>query len=170
MLRTAQNPIRLALLTLVYNYFLIKLTSTGLTSVFLLDFFNKTTLNDATIGWFHLYWVTLSYLPSIFVLALITGTLLLRFFTPAMFGVLIVFMYLYIVELEDFLFFNTLVSFGNPQTQLFNNLLTNLLNKYHPAIFYTSVICFVIHVVAYSTRSVSDMRGSTVKFYTIFNS
>lgn len=170
MLRTAQNPIRLALLTLVYNYFLIKLTSTGLTSVFLLDFFNKTTLNDATIGWFHLYWVTLSYLPSIFVLALITGTLLLRFFTPAMFGVLIVFMYLYIVELEDFLFFNTLVSFGNPQTQLFNNLLTNLLNKYHPAIFYTSVICFVIHVVAYSTCSVSDMRGSTVKFYTIFNS
>lgn len=169
MLGATQNHARLVLLILVYNYIFVKLTSTGLTSVFLLDFYNKTTLNDAPIGWFHLYWVTLSYLPSVFILALITSMLLLRLYTTVSFVVVLGFMYFYIVELEDFIFFNTLTNFSNPQTQLFNNLLTNLLNKYHPAIFYTSVICFTMYIVSYSARSVSNERGSATKFYTIFN-
>ena len=169
MLGATQNHARLVLLILVYNYIFVKLTSTGLTSVFLLDFYNKTTLNDAPIGWFHLYWVTLSYLPSVFILALIASMLLLRLYTTVSFVVILGFMYFYIVELEDFIFFNTLTNFSNPQTQLFNNLLTNLLNKYHPAIFYTSVICFTMYIVSYSARSVSNERGSATKFYTIFN-
>ena len=169
MLGATHNHARLVLLILVYNYIFVKLTSTGLTSVFILDFFNKTTLNDAPIGWFHLYWVTLSYLPSVFILALITSMLFLRLYTPVSFVIVLGFMYFYVVELEDFIFFNTLTGFSNPQTQLFNNLLTNLLNKYHPAIFYTSVICFTLYTIAYSAQSVSNRRGSATKFYTMFN-
>jgi cytochrome c biogenesis factor len=169
MLGATQNHARLVLLILVYNYIFVKLTSTGLTSVFILDFYNKTTLNDAPIGWFHLYWVTLSYLPSVFILALITSMLLLRLYTPVPFVIILGFMYFYVVELEDFIFFNTLTNFSNPQTQLFNNLLTNLLNKYHPAIFYTSVICFTTYIASYGARSVLNERGSATKFYVIFN-
>lgn len=95
--------------------------------------------------------------------------LFLRLYTPVSFAIVLGFMYLYVVELEDFIFFNTLTNFSNPQTQLFNNLLTNLLNKYHPAIFYASVICFTIYIIAYSSRSVLNERGSATKFYTMFN-
>ena len=169
MLHTSQSYIRLTLLILTFNYVFVKLTSTGLTSVFLLDFFNKTTLNDTPVGWFHLYWVTLSYLPSIFFLVLMVCLLLLRFVTPTFFTLIFILTYLYVVELEDFIFLNTITTFSNPQTQLFNNLLTNLLNKYHPAIFYSSVICFIIYIVAYTAQSVSRRRGSVTRFCTTFN-
>jgi hypothetical protein len=95
--------------------------------------------------------------------------LLLRLYTPVPFVIILGFMYFYVVELEDFIFFNTLTNFSNPQTQLFNNLLTNLLNKYHPAIFYTSVICFTTYIASYGARSVLNERGSATKFYVIFN-
>ena len=123
MLGAAHNHARLVLLILVYNYIFVKLTSTGLTSVFILDFFNKTTLNDAPIGWFHLYWVTLSYLPSVFILALITSMLFLRLYTPVSFVIVLGFMYFYVVELEDFIFFNTLTGFSSTLQCFFDTLL-----------------------------------------------
>ena len=48
----------------------------------------------------------------------------------------------YLVEVEEFLIFNIHTNYAEITSYFFNNLLTNELNKYHPPIFYTSVIFF----------------------------
>ena len=106
----------------------------------------------------------------LFTLLLVTRLVL---FTPLSALVLVVIswtVYFYTFELEDFLFFNSVTSVTTPQTQLFNNLLTNLLNKYHPAIFYASVVLLLTSMVIYEARGASTTRGTAIQLQTYHNS
>ena len=160
---------RLLLLIMLSHFFFVKLNLNSCHSTFLFDFFTKTTLNDPCVAYFHLYWINLSYLPIVFTSLVFISMLILRNVTPFTLSVVTFVFYFYVVELEDFVLFNSSVLFSNPQSLLFNNLLTNLLNKYHPAVFYLSVVFFILNVWGDEGSYSFKLKRSSTKTQHLFN-
>jgi len=122
------------------------------------------------VAWFHIYWLNLSYLPIFFIfLGLLVWLIVQR---PSMFALtlMLVYVYLYTSELEDFLLLNSSIALTNSQTWLFNNLLTNLLNKYHPGLFYVSVVCLTLLVWGESWFHRKRNKGLTHYSQALLNS
>jgi len=108
---------------------------------YIIDLEKRINLNDSTINFFHFFWTTFTYLPTLFL------TLFLIFFINANLNfkayqvvLVLIFSISCYVDLTDLLISN----FTNPNPSKlkpqFNLLLTNTLNKYHPFILYISII------------------------------
>ena len=103
---------------------------------------SSTTTNLET---YSFWWTTLLYLaPFFFLLLLIAIGLFYKYRIRYSFNTLIVFFFLYLFEIVDYIPLNftdaltTYTEYGS------NILLTNSLNKYHPFVFYTSTVLFFV--------------------------
>jgi len=118
----------------LFNYFI-----TGLTII--LDFPTRLNLNDSILNSLNFFWTSPTYLPILFSTLLTVLLLLhmLKYHTPTYYILLVVY-WLYNLELLDFLVTNFDASCINLNHSSINLLLTNNLNKYHPLLFYISVL------------------------------
>lgn len=153
------SPISHCICWSLLQIFLFKLTLNLTHFPLLMEFFTKTTLNDANIAVFYLYWTNLTYLPAFFASLL----LLIWISTAKGYRVMTVLpltlvYYFYMVELEDFLLINNSVLVSDTIPYFFNVLLTNLLNKYHPLLLYLSVVLLLIELLGLSRYSPTDSK------------
>lgn len=118
----------------LFNYFI-----TGLTII--LDFPTRLNLNDSVLNSFNFFWTSPTYLSILFATLLIMLLLLhmLKYHTPTCYLLLVVY-WLYSLEIIDFLVTNFNASCINLNHSSINLLLINNLNKYHPLLFYISVL------------------------------
>lgn len=110
----------------------------------LVDFVTKFNLNDAFVSSLYIMWVFLYYLATFF-FSLAFLHLYLRYsitcFINLVYILPLILIYLsYVVELFDFVSFNFNLTTSVIPDMGINILLTNMLNRYHPFIFYYSVI------------------------------
>lgn len=104
------------------------------------DLLTRLNANDAFVSTFYFFWTNFVYLPTFFFLFLIitalfslTGWLRVAFWlvTPIWIA--------YNVELLDYTLLSLHPSLGTYGSTDLNPLLSNSLNRYHPAVFYLSV-------------------------------
>lgn len=122
---------------LSFNYFFI--TGTSL----LIDLPTRVEVNDAWVNLLYFFWTSATYLPIFFFS--VGGVILFSYTskpTSFIWGLGLILFCLYSTEWGDFLALNM-----NPFTldithTEINLLLTNSLNKYHPGLFFVSVIWF----------------------------
>ena len=110
----------------------------------LVDFVTRFNLNDAFVSSLYILWVFLYYLATFF-FSLAFVYLYLQYSTVCFLNLVyilpLILIYLsYTVELFDFTSFNFNLHTSVLPDLGVNILLTNMLNRYHPFIFYTSVI------------------------------
>ena len=157
----SKPPIVFFLLIIYQNLFFglnFKLTYSQ--SIF--DFFDKLTLNEPLPSVYYLFWINLNYLPSFFFLF---GSLIFLLLLktkenlPTIF--ILVILICYLVEVEEFLIFNIHTNYAEITSYFFNNLLTNELNKYHPPIFYTSVIFFTFFTYQTTLKNIATTVFNT---------
>lgn len=125
---------------LLFNNFSIGVYGT----LVLVDFVTKFNLNDSFVSSFYVMWVFLYYLATFFFSSAFIyfyiqygtiASLNLAYLLP------LTLIYLgYTVELFDFVSFNFNLTTSIMPENSVNLLLTNMLNRYHPFIFYISVI------------------------------
>ena len=123
----------------------------------LLDLSARLSPNDAYLGTYYFWWTNLLYLPLLFFVLLLPFTAhsnLSQIPLYVWLGVLA--LLVYPIELWDYLISNTLVSSPAYHTYGLNTLLTNVLNRYHPLVFYLSV--FLLLAALVSTRWGSASR------------
>ena len=124
-------------LFLILNLFISSIT--GFTWFF--DWVSRIDINDSFINSFNFFWTTFLYLPSFFFLILLINVLSINFKSIRSLSMYLVTLYgFYNIEIFDFLILNLSLEINNLNITSVNLLLTNNLNKYHPLIFYTSVI------------------------------
>jgi len=127
------------LYTLFHNF-----TSLIHGSHYLFDLTTRLDFNDSFVNLFNFFWTSFTYLPSFFFLILLQ--LILQkssIHTVYNIPVLLTLYYVYNTELVDFIILNYHLEVVNHNYSSINLLLTNSLNKYHPFIFYVSVILFI---------------------------
>jgi len=133
---------------------LLGLSGYGVTA----DFNTRLSPNDAFLGTYYFWWTNLTYLPLFFfAITLLAFTYAAT--TRYAFWVLAspILYLLYPLELVDYLALNTDIFISMYSSYGLNTLLTNVLNRYHPLIFYLSVITLSV-VMASSYRSSSQAR------------
>lgn len=122
---------------MILNLFISSIT--GFTWFF--DWVSRIDINDSFINSFNFFWTTFLYLPSFFFLILLINVLSINFKSIRLLSMYLVSLYgFYNIEIFDFLILNLSLEINNLNITSVNLLLTNNLNKYHPLIFYTSVI------------------------------
>jgi len=139
------------LLTLIFVGFLFLILNLFISSItgftWFFDWVSRIDINDSFINSFNFFWTTFLYLPSFFFLVLIiTSISKTAPLTRLMFVYLFIFYLLYNIEISDFLILNLNLNVNNLNTTSLNLLLTNNLNKYHPFIFYLSVV-FLLNLI-----------------------
>ena len=115
----------------------------------LLDLSARLSPNDAYLGTYYFWWTNLLYLPLFFFV------LLLPFSAhsslpqiPFRTWLVVLILFFYPIELWDYLISNTLVSSPAYHAYGLNTLLTNVLNRYHPLVFYFSVFFLLAALIA----------------------
>lgn len=112
-------------------------------SHYLFDLTTRLDFNDSFINLFNFFWTSFTYLPSFFFLIFFQALLLKQILKTNYYIIMILLIYwLYNTELFDFIVTNYQFETMNTNHNSINLLLTNSLNKYHPLIFYVSVILF----------------------------
>jgi len=125
---------------LIFNLFISSIS--GFTWFF--DWVSRIDVNDSFINSFNFFWTTFLYLPSFFFLIFLTYLLSSSLkLTKTLYLFLILLFLFYNIEILDFLILNLNLNINDLNISSLNLLLTNNLNKYHPFIFYTSVILFL---------------------------
>ena len=91
---------------------------------------------------FYAYWVNLSYLP--FFILLLSFLILIKFYQPrpSLLFLIAFCSYCYLFEIRDFLNFNKTIFLTDFSEILINLLLTNILNKIHPFLYYSGLLIF----------------------------
>ena len=104
----------------------------------------------------YFWWTSLTYLPAYFFLVLFcTLALTQPVFSTVRVLTLAPLLILYLTELQDFTPLSVIdqnLSYGNCSL---NSLLTNGLNKYHPLIFYVSVVVFLTSSLNWAAYSIA---------------
>jgi hypothetical protein len=120
----------------------------GYTSFF--DFTTRMSVNDSLLGSYYFWWTNMLYLPLFFFgLASIFLLNRLAYWTHLQVLLVLVLLYvLYPLELSDYLISNYNYSILVSHSYGLNTLLTNILNKYHPLVFYVSVFLFFKYVLS----------------------
>ena len=127
----------------------------------LFDIHSRLSINDAPLGTYYFWWTNMTYLPSFFfalcVLAIHIQPHSLLFFSPPL--IYCTLTCLYSVELLDYVLLNHSLSTSVYSSSGLNTLLTNVLNRYHPFVFYLStfflLIWFFYHYSTQLIRTVS---------------
>ena len=113
------------------------------------DFNTRLSPNDAFLGTYYFWWTNLTYLPLFFfALGLLAFTYSVA--TRYAFWVLtspILYLF-YPLELVDYLALNTDIFISTYSSYGLNTLLTNVLNRYHPLVFYLSVITLAVVMIS----------------------
>jgi len=115
-----------------------------------IDFITRCNLNDSIVSSFYLMWTFLYYLTPFLLLVSLLYLNITRKYTNNLF-------YLYIlislllsllifIETTDFTIFNSNIQILTVSEISINILLINMLNRYHPFIFYLSVFTTVMQV------------------------
>jgi len=131
---------------LLLNLFISSIT--GFTWFF--DWVSRIDVNDSFINSFNFFWTTFIYLPSFFFLILLINSLRSNSTITRFLLLFLLFTYLlYNIEISDFLILNLNLNTNNINITSVNLLLTNNLNKYHPFIFYLSVIILFTSLYKY---------------------
>jgi hypothetical protein len=107
----------------------------------MVDLERRLNLNDSTINFFHFFWTTFTYLPTLFLTLFFIFFMNVNLNFKAYHVVLIlIFSVSCYVDLMDLLISNFTDPNPSKLKPQFNLLLTNTLNKYHPFILYISII------------------------------
>lgn len=158
----------------IYNNFTISIYG----SFCIIDYNTRFNANDALISSFYIMWTSQHYLItffySVFFLYLYT-TYTLYTVISGFYILLIGCLYLAnIVEFFDFIAFNECLKTLVSPDIVINILLINMLNRYHPFIFYLSTLCiiswlFVVNILKIKkTKYVSlNFKNNTMIFYSI---
>jgi len=104
---------------------------------FLPDSLSRLNLNDTNFNSFFFFWTSFLYLPSFFFFLFYIVSFYL--YPNKFYAFITILFYLYNTEIWDFINFNSNLILQNTLALEFNILLTNLLNKIHPLIFYLNV-------------------------------
>jgi len=130
-------------------YFLLAPLTTFSGYSWTLDTLTRVNPNDTYAGSYYFWWTNLTYLPLffflfLFVLSYVTANIRQLNASVSMLYCILLF---YSVELVDYLVLNSLDSSVVSSYYGINTLLTNVLNRYHPLVFYFSaglliVVCF----------------------------
>jgi hypothetical protein len=108
------------------------------------DLLSRVNLNESFINLFNFYWTSFTYLPTFF----FYNTLMVFLFKSNRYLLVVSHLFLiYNVEVFDFLIGNYFISNINITYSNFNLLLVNNLNKYHPFIYYISVIFMSLGII-----------------------
>ena len=126
------------------------------------DLIGRVNINESFINLFHFYWTSFTYLPTFFF-----WNLLLHF--AYHFNTCLVIMtklfILYNTEVTDFLAMNYTSTSLHPNYSSLNLLLINNLNKYHPYIYYMSVISLITIVVKLNFTQLSTNQPFKPSYY-----
>lgn len=107
----------------------------------LYDLNTRLSVNDSYLGTYYFWWTNMTYLPFFFFLLLLSY-LSLTFMQTGSRSLLLswgVLLLIYPFELYDYISANLNLTIPLYHTYGLNTLLTNVLNRYHPLVFYTSV-------------------------------
>jgi hypothetical protein len=107
------------------------------------DFYTRIKLNDFTLNITYFYWTNFWFvLPFISVIISTYVVIWARKFNNKI-ALMYLFIMIYLISLPYYVGFNTLSFCENFQNENLNTLLTNSINKYHPLIFYISIVFLV---------------------------
>lgn len=129
----------------------------------LIDCLSRHNPNDSYISSYYLFWTTFFYLPEFFFIVtlfvfyqrvLVVDNVLIKLLISAI-GVNAV----YLTELLDFLPINYVSEIAVSVENISNPLLLNMLNRYHPLIFYISVALLIYSVLILSLRSFNSISS-----------
>ena len=111
-----------------------------------IDLFNRLELNDFFLNYYYFFWTNFWYLILFVPLILYLHLYFFEVFHNKISQVVLLFILLVLsvkfIDYWSFINFNFKVSLSNKN---FNTLLVNSLNKYHPFIFYTSIMYIIMH-------------------------
>jgi hypothetical protein len=110
------------------------------------DLFNRLELNDFFLNYYYFFWTNFWYLILFVPLILYTYLYFFEVFHNKLSQIIFLFVLLILfIKFTDywsFINFNFRIGLVNKN---FNILLVNSLNKYHPFIFYTSIMYIIMH-------------------------
>lgn len=123
----------------------------------LIDVVGRHNLNDSFISVYYLLWTLFFYLPESFLSLFVILCYLSTSWGTLSKVTIVLFLVnnLYIVELVDFISINSSLTQVVSIETWTNSLLLNLLNRYHPFIFYTSVVLIMYIVSLFMMLSTS---------------
>jgi len=129
----------LCLWSLYYLLLYPTITNTGYTNM--PDFFFRTLPEDSYLSLYHLFWTSFWYLPVFFVTMYLIVTLYKsthnRIDSSLVFLTTVVILF---IEGVDYFYGNSQLHEHTNQVLGFNTLLANSINKYHPAVLYTTLV------------------------------
>lgn len=104
------------------------------------DLCTRISINDSPVGTYYFWWTSMTYLPTfffflLFILLLVQPSLVhssVVFFSLTIFGAI------YTAEIFDYMISNQNLFISTYSSSGLNTLLTNVLNRYHPLVFYLS--------------------------------
>ena len=128
------------------GYFLLAPLMTFSGYSWTLDTLTRVNPNDTYAGSYYFWWTNLTYLPLFFFLFVFMLSYITANIRQLNAGVSILYLALlfYSVELVDYLVLNSLDSSVVYSYYGINTLLTNVLNRYHPLVFYFSVGLLIV--------------------------
>ena len=145
----------------------------------LFDLCTRISINDAPLGTYYFWWTSMTYLPTFFFFTFFIALLTQPYLMPStvVFFLFVVFGNLYTTEISDYIISNQNLFISTYSSSGLNTLLTNVLNRYHPLIFYLStflLLTWSFFVLNSSTTDVhftaesSHASGTFVHWGTLF--
>lgn len=157
---------------IAFSYLSAVLVIPALGSSLMLDAINRYNINDTFVSSYYLYWTVFFYLPQF------TSVLILVIVYFARGGVvfdqsckitilLILSNFIYVTEIVDFLGGNSTLSLVTPTDVNINTLLLNLLNRYHPLLFYasTALLFHLLYNVLFAASGFTNHYNFNLFFY-----
>lgn len=139
-----------------------------------IEFLTSTIPNEPYLNLFYFWWVNLTYVSFLFFTLFLFALVKLRGLPRLFLVVGVAFYLIWLSELADFLGSNTQLISVSTLVPTVNSLLLNALNKYHPLIFYTSIVLYLricwYHSLSLNTSSLFEIglssRISTTLIFT----
>lgn len=136
---------------------------------YILDINTRLMSSDAYVGSYYFLWTNLTYLPLFFfTLLALTLLPLPSIGNNQIYLILAILFTFYAVETVDYLVSNSTLSSNSYGLRDTNNLLTNMLNRYHPFIFYSSLAiafsCFFLSISAVLNNAPLFIRSPLISF------
>ena len=121
--------------------------------VFFIDFLNRLNMSESLAHWINFFWTSITYLAPLFLVLSFKQNIYGLSFSPKWVYLLLVFFFInYLGEIFDSILLSTNWHLLELNKVGVNLLLVNSLNKYHPIIFYWSVISYFF-LYSYSVKS-----------------
>jgi hypothetical protein len=131
---------RLLFLLLSLQIFTLKLNFLGQTTFSSPNLLSKTIVSEPIVANLYFYWLDLSYLPLLYLSITILWFSLGGGIWPKKTPFIFLGAVFYTTGLSDFFSLNCSLGVSDYSLTVHNAFLTNNLNKYHPLIFYSSVV------------------------------